>query len=51
MKKLTVEVFKDAPSWANYAAVDASGEVWFYEYLPEMKRKAYSPNCLGDLGF
>lgn len=30
MKKLTQDVFKDAPDWVQSAAVDSSGDAYYY---------------------
>jgi hypothetical protein len=39
--KLTADVFNrpDCPEWAKYAAVDADGRGYFYEYKPYLKEQ------------
>jgi hypothetical protein len=33
--------WKDAPSWANYVAMDADGEWWWFEREPPMGNRVW----------
>lgn len=41
MKKLTQAVFDDAPDWVKSAAVDASGDAWWYSQEVNKLRVAH----------
>lgn len=50
LPKLTSEVFdrKDCPAWANFAAMDKDGTVFYYRQKPFITADKWHPEIVGD---